>query len=367
MSPPSPHSAAEAGKQPQSESFSYQNMANALPSEDWQTAGPRKRRRGPQGGTRVIQAQEISDEAWAKAKAEADTIYAAIDAKKAKRKAEQQEPLPVFTHPGSDDVMDISGSGPSESFKFDYKSVRNPKNWLKAAVRVEDLNVVGNAYAHREGYAINAKLDGGRLGEPSITLVFNIFKKNPGQEGFDQPEERYRFAIEFKFNVIVGQLEGEPIYSVEGYGHCLLDLTKEPAADNPELVGLWEHTLKAAEGRREHVNDRFFLLGLCVNSFRVTEGLIPVAKSISDPDLRETIARLVSPDPKNVLLWVVGVPDSCLEHLQKAFEMKLPPLSQYYGKDGQPVLSIKETPLISEVGDGMYVTKRNDPKRQQTF
>lgn len=372
----SPKSPTPQGQQPSKADNDMSNVALNLPTVQAQQSAPQPSASQPSAShpsaphwqtvstqklrpdkPKIVRVGDIDDAVFASAVAEADRLAAEDQAKK-KPRLEVEVPLPMVHIPGSDDKMDIPRSprGPI----FDYAGIQNPGK-LKAALIVTPFERVGNPFKHPADYSVTVAIDAGRKGVQDLNLMFR-FKKNGAAS--DETEDFRNFSIHWKFNVCTGDT-----YMVQEWSYEPIDLDKihntAPALlDSQSLLDL-----EATQGYRKGDVGKVFRMDLASNFCRVS-GEVPAVEELPNAALAKAVYHLMTPEPRTISVYfcwkhTAVANEWCFKYLRQATDMRLRPLSQYYDASGKLDLSLTDTPLMAEIGGGMYL--KYDKNKKLSF
>ena len=201
-----------------------------------------------------------------------------------------------------------------------YTKYRNPSP-NKAALKVGNLNLVGDQFKARKGYEIRVRWDAGRYGQANICLSFKINKHNLNEVISDDDRQVYYFVLEFKFKVQVDH-GGPELWSIQEYTHKYLD-ADEPGTDNQDAVS----------GCPDERKDSLTTIKFTPRYVTLKAGSLPESEDIrrlGDQDLYGTVIMLTSKLPQVIQVWFnwrthAAAEALSLKHLRNFFEQSLPP------------------------------------------
>lgn len=263
---------------------------------------------------------------------------AAVLAKRRKPTPQVDEDVVMTVTEGSKVKIDITGPAPPSARRLDRKNIKNPDKAPKVAVQAGEHPVIGNAGYHPRGYGINLLLDGGINGQPSVSLITNINKQNPGQELTKKKEDLHRFVLHYPINKVLGKdKEGKNIYMVDSFSHAAFNRSATPALEDD----LYRQGVLATKTCRPNNCHKILVLQMAVNGVNVTEGgtaedLQAVVQGHPEDIFDEAVTELLTgPFPLTLNLWFEWTAHAqanarCLSYIDQALELRMPP---YYNKD----------------------------------
>lgn len=289
-------------------------------------------------------------------------MKADIIAKRRKTTPRVDEDVDMTVTEGSSVKIDITGPVPPPAWRLDWKNIRNPERFPRVAVQAGQHPVIGSAGYHPKGFGINLLLDGGMNGQPCVSLIIRVNKENPGQELTDKEQDLHRFVLHYPINKVIGKNEeGKNVYMVDSFNHAAFNPSETPAVKDD----LYREGRLATKTCKPGMHGRIIALQMVVNSVIVTEGgtaedLQAVVQRHPDSIFGEAVTELLTgPFPMTLTLWFEWTDYTlanakCLSYIDRALELRVPPLAQYYNKDQQLALNIGEAETVDRVGGGMY-------------
>lgn len=296
-------------------------------SEGWQQAGRSRKKRKPHQEPVVIQ-RGVKAEDFAKAQAEVDALLSS------RKRARDSGQLPAPKRPSPS--VRIPSAAPAdvemvtEEPPLDPKNAVNPTYPLRAAVKVGNLDRIGNQYGPPLGYGLKVNFDAGRLGVPTISLIFRINKGNQAETLSTDNKKVWMFTFTFKFNVLVKRMEnGEQ----KGFAKSIQQFsTYHVNPSNPQTTEDREAIEGCPQNKKDAWADKLTTFVLATNKTWYDPKDIPDLDLIQDLDLRATIAALLQDQFLVIRIWFrwrsEGVAwNSCFEYMKHAFDANMPPLA----------------------------------------
>ena len=237
--------------------------------------------------------------------------------------------------------------------------------------------VIGSISNTKLGYGVKCMLDGGKYGEPSvsITIGINITGQNLEKDKFDS------FCT----------LTWEPGVKVKG--QWMMQNIQSVWTTMPGITEATKDLAFPAHVRASLPNDyqRENLMAISFQSFTCrSSGWDPNwtdnLPSATANMVKATMAELLRPKENGTPVILTFVPPSgagapaigghIIRYLQEATERHFPPLVQYMDEECKPMLN-NALPTIDTIGDGMYVNyslttlpngqKVKDPTDKKTY
>ena len=273
---------------------------------------------GNRGGTKYPVVAKYSQESLQKAKARLEVLQQE-KRKRARSVSGEMSIAKRSSAQPTEGAINLRDSATPAS--LDFTQVIRPPRLIRAAVKVGNSGVIGNAFTTTKNYSVKVTFDGGRNGQASISLRFRINKSSHVEERDVSLNENdvWNFFLVFKISTA-----GRRDPAIQEFELFFVNKAFPKSATEEALIK------ECGEGEL----NRFTSINLEVLRVYKDRGEPPsmqdLAKSITDTDLLQTLQVLLAElqAPLKLQIWFLWkerkvAEDILFKYMRNLFETKM--------------------------------------------